>query len=284
MSIKKSIAKSAEGYPLLGHCIYWSINKFEASISELANALKQADIDPSLAKEPRAKTALTKAMKEMAKGRKGAFHRKAIDSEEKATFVVVSSKVDYKKDDVKFKTGTKATLDKSSHALNVEGDDAEVIREKYDEFKTKYTSDQFVAMVKRYIFTHCNAITVRDSGGVYFIPSTHNEELKKLRELFSSFPNATSMDVIPIIDTKEAKKSMWKALVGKVDRDIMDMKEELENLPRDPRAGVIEARLEKYKSLRDKVDSYENLLSHTAKDLKDKIEEIGSIIKRRLSE
>jgi hypothetical protein len=281
MATKQQIVKSAEGYPLLGWCLYWSVSNFKVAHSKLLQVLDDVGIDKDFAKEPRAKAALTRAMREVSKEHKGTFSRKVVDDKEKTLFALVDSTIDAANEDVNFTTATKASLGKGKdkEKLHIDGSNAKAVKDNFEHFRKTYTSDQFTGMVKRFLFGTCEAISVRDSGGVYFIPTHKKAEYQKLVKLFDHFQSC-SLDIIPIIDSKEAKKSMWKSLVGRVEGEIENMHEELKRLPtdKDPRAGVIDYKMERFQALREKVENYKDLLEGTAGKLQDDLNQLGKAL------
>ena len=49
-TIKQAIAKSAEGYPLLGWIIYWSTSQFREDVSKVKAVLAEVGIDEEYAR------------------------------------------------------------------------------------------------------------------------------------------------------------------------------------------------------------------------------------------
>lgn len=283
-SVKEQIAKSAEGYPLLGYAVYYTISDINVKHADFVKLLEQIGLPTSVAPAVQAKSATIKAIKSETKGRKGTFHRKAVDNDAKAGFAIVTSQtVDEENVDVEFGTETKVILNKGDKTLEVSGPNADSIKAAYESFKETYTSDRFRNVVLRLIKDHCQGMNIREKGGVYFIPSAHNETFEKLQALFMRFPTC-SLDVIPVIDTAQAKKSMWKALVGEVTEDLRKMQEDVQNLEPDASSRSLQVRLERYEELKSKVELYEILLSGTAHELTTELNKIGSEIRRRMVE
>ena len=278
---KEAIRHSAEGYPLLGFCCYWSISEFRVTFAEFLKALEDLGISKDIANETQARTALQQAMDEVNEGRKGAFRRKIMDDKKETVFVNVASEVDQINRDVKFETETKAALDKDSKAVVIEGPNRQVIQEKYLQFRGTYTSNQFRTAILRFLRQYCDAITVRDRGGIYFVPSTKKEEFDRLEQLFSRFPGC-SIDIIPVIDTAQAKKSIWKGLVGEVEEELNLMSEDMGKLDNDISERSLKLRVERYGKLREKIQDYEVLLTGTATDLKDRLADIQKKLEEKL--
>jgi hypothetical protein len=280
MSIKSQISKSAEGYPLLGYCVYWSISELNIPYAEFIQKMAAAGLDTDYARPVQAKSALIKALRSETKGRKESFHRNILDDKTRSAFAIVGSNVNTTTIDVAFQTETKAIIDKETKQVTIEGYNQQALRDKFEAFKGTYTGDHFRRVTLDIIKTGCQGITIRERGGVYFVPSTHLEAFEKLQTLFSQFPGC-SIDVIPVIDTAQAKKSMWKALTGEVEEDIKTLKEDLEKLDEASDRSV-KIRLARYEVLKSKVENYEILLQGTAGALKSELDSLTNLLKRKM--
>lgn len=283
MSIKKQIAKSAEGYPLLGYCVYWSMAQIDTRYSQFISKLEEIGVPTDIARPPQAKSALIKAIRQNNKGRKTTFHKKVIDDRQRAVFQVVNSNVDQLTENVDFVSETKVRFDKETKQALIEGSNAQEINERYENLKDCYDTDRFRDSVLRFIEKYCQSISIRDRGGVYFIPATKQVEFEKLQALFGIFPQ-TSLEVVPVIDTDQAKKSMWKALVGEVEQELATMAEDIQNnVGKDTSEHSVEVRLQRFQTLKHKVENYESLLSGTAEGLKSSLSDLSAMLRSKLS-
>lgn len=284
---KDLLAKSAEGFPLLGHVIYWSIAEFNIGYWDFIKILQTVGIDTDVANAVQAKSALIKALKDETKDRsKGSFHRKAIDNKDKAGFALVATQsVDADNVDVNFQTETKVILDKHTKSVRIEGVNSQSIQDRYQHYRDTYTGDRFRNVILKIIFGLADGIAVRERGGVYFIPAHKQDMLDKLQELFSHFPGC-SLDVLPVIDTKQARGSMWKSLVGDIKDEISKFKLDLDAIKDKGgvRDGALDTRLKRYRALKDKMENYEILFGGTLSEIKAEVGGLESEIRRMLAE
>jgi len=283
-TVKETIAKSAEGYPLLGYAIYWSISDVAVKYDAFVMMLENLGLPSDVATAVQAKSAAIKAIKAETKGRGNAFHRKAMDNDAKAGFAIVTSQTtDEENVDVQFQTETKVVLNKGDKTLQVDGPNADSIKATYEYMKDTYTSERFRNVILKLVKGYLQGMSIRERGGVYFVPSSHNADFEKLQALFELFPTC-SLDVVPIIDTAQAKKSMWKTFTADITAELKGMQDDLHTLPVDASERSVQVRLDRYNSLRDKVEMYEILLNSTADDLKQELQLIGFSLKSRLTE
>mgnify|MGYP001255332455 CR=1 FL=1 len=281
-TIKARISKSLEGFPLLGYAVYWSLENIKITHSDFKALLVKVGLDPDVAPEVRVKSALIRAIRAETKGKKKTFHRKLTDTKDRAGFAIVDTdSVNEENLDVTFETSTRVALDKNTKMVKIEGSNEQSIRDSFDSFRDLYTTDMFRNVVLKLVKGDCQGIGVRPKGGVYFVPSTHNETFQKLQALIVSFPGC-SLDVIPVIDTQNAKKSMWKSLNHEIREDLDQLKLEVEELGDDPQDRSVQIRLERYKAIRAKVENYETLLNSTADGLKMELENLTAALTAKL--
>ena len=276
-TIRHTIAKSAEGYPLLGVAGYWSNTAFKDTQANVLQRVKELGLNPDAVPEVRGKSAFIRAVEEVAFQKK-AKHIKVADNIAKCAYVIVQTVVDPNNLDATFTTETKAIFHKGSETLTVEGPNDVLIQSLFEEYKTHYYSDQFRDTILRLLAYHTDFMTIRDRGGVYFIPSHNSDIIDRLQKLFEGYPEC-SLDMIPVIDTGLAKKSVWKSLVGEVTAEISDLKAGIASLETDPSERSVRLRFEQFKKLKEKVANYEMLLQGTALNLKDDLDQVAEALR-----
>lgn len=283
----KELTKHYDGYPLLGQCVFFSTSEFLISIEEVRERLKKAGLKPDFVKDILLKNALKKAMKKQARGVKNAFHRTVSEESDRTIITVAKPDVsnsraeDIRNVEVAYSTDLTASYEKGSKKIQVAGEGAQEVKKDTEIFSGNYDADKFRAMVLRILDKECKSISVRPTGGIYFVASSKQEELDKLQKLFDLFPEA-SLDYLPIIDTKEAKRSMWKSIVGDVKQELKAAQSDLGKLPSEISSKKLEGQLRRYKNIRVKVEMYETVFSNTAEDLKNELDALSKLIQKKV--
>ena len=277
-NIKQAIAKSAEGYPLLGWILYWSTNGFREDVSKVKAVLTQVGIDEEYARLIAPSTALQAAFDSATTGQSN-LRKHSVRADDKTIIALVRGQANGA--EVLFDAITKGHI--VGDDAFVEGEFADTILNDFQIRKGVYTNNQFVGLVKNYIAAEASSLTLRDHGGVYFIPAHKQIEFDRLVALFAAFPSA-SLDIVPVIDTAQAKRSVWSALTSDIESEISSLQTQIEawNKDGDPRDGVIQRRLEQYASLKEKVEDYSLLLSGAASGLQEKLDAVASELKKKL--
>lgn len=272
---------STEGLPLCGWFVYWSITNVKALRDVLVQQVSALGLDADAVLPIRTKTAFISAVKDVAHAH-NATHKSVLDNSERTVYVIVSTHVDPTNIDVTFTVETKVVYNKYDEQITVHGPFEDEIRALYEDYKVNYYSDQFRDMILRLLRKHCQFLTIRDRGGIYFVPVSSEQSLNQIKSLFASYPEC-SFDTVGVANQAEAKKSMWRTLIGEVSTEIQSMRDELAALPPDLPESGLQARLERYQALREKVENYELVLSGTAQNLKDELSALSSHIMTRIA-
>lgn len=128
------------------------------------------------------------------------------------------------------------------------------------------------------LMRHLAAVSLRDSGGVYFVPAPHTETALALARVVNSIGNS-SFDILPVHHTEIGDAALARAAARSVSDEIADLQKEVaEFVAEAPRAGVLQRRLQAYDDLRNRVRLYKDLLGLEAADLDASIGKLESAV------
>lgn len=279
-SIKQAMVQSAEGYPLLGWMIWWSHSGFDENIANIKKALMDLGIDEDYASPTAASTALQASFDAATLGQsKSNLKKHSVKAESQTILALVRGTATGA--DVLFDAITKGYL--LGEDAHVTGEFADHILADFQKRKASYNGQQFVNMVKDYIQDEADALTLRDAGGIYFIPAHKKDEYEKMLKLFEAFP-AAQLDVFPLVDSAQAKRSIYTALTADIEGEIAKLQAEIAkwNEEGDPRDGVVARRLDEYRELKEKVGDYSTLLQGAASGLQEKLDQVAEALRKKL--
>ena len=95
------------------------------------------------------------------------------------------------------------------------------IRDRYDDAVTHYNGKNARDIIKKILFD-CNPVSVRPSGGVYFVPEQYAGVVEGLKGLtnalapYSTTGESTKMYGVPVIDTVEQREMVMDSLEAQV--------------------------------------------------------------------
>lgn len=280
--IKQSIVSTPQTFQLLGNCIYWgSMGGIDIAHSDFLRVLEDLGIDKEIAREVRLKSSATKAVRIAAKDMgKNSFHRKTADAGKVAAFAIVNSEVD-KNHDVDFQQATKAIFNKDNSTLQAEGNNSQKILENFEKFKGRYDGENFRSVVIKFLDKYCQGVSLRERGGIYFVPVSHQENFEKLEKLLNHFN--IRVNVLPLVDDAKSKKAAWDALDSDVKTELAALQKEIDAAGTDMSDKVRANKLAAYKALKNKVEHYEIVLSGKASDLKSELDKVTDQLKKVLT-
>jgi hypothetical protein len=144
----------------------------------------------------------------------------------------------------------------------------------YDRLLTTHTSDDIRrALVKT--LTSCAAVTLRDFGGVYFVPAPYADTLRRLQAAVAAI-GASRLDIVPIHASPEARAALGDAARAAVEDDLVALRAEIERFLAEPpdRASTLMRRLQVFEELRSKARLYHSVLSVQVQDLEASLDEL----------
>lgn len=289
-----AIQASTEKMPLVGYTVFWRLAGIRVDNNELANALDQAGMKDFLPKPPSPRVALRRALEQwMADKKNHARKSEYAENEEQRTlirvinrtgsehlvFALVAENIDFAALGLSYGTSLRILLHKQTgemivtteasgviDALNESGQLADELAPYWDEYKNKFIARDLSEMMRE-IVDSLKATSLRQSGGVYFVPVTMRESISRLREMIENLPRVPDIDpffcALGIPNHEEAKKGLAQAVhVGIMD-EIKLMRSDLEGLSTSDskvREKTITRRMLVYKRLKAKAELYNDLL------------------------
>ena len=126
-------------------------------------------------------------------------------------------------------------------------------------------------------------VSLRESGGVYFVPATHQATLDALCAVVEAAGNNQTF-LLPIVDSVEGKKTLRKVAKRSLDDEIRQLHEELQRFDREKvRESTLQRKLDGFDELRSRVNLFARVLSFKADSLNNKISGIQSALRGELN-
>jgi uncharacterized protein DUF6744 len=134
------------------------------------------------------------------------------------------------------------------------------------ECRDLFTARDLSQMVRE-IIDGMNAVSLRQAGGVYFVPESERETLVRLRQLIAGIPHLAGSEsfvcALGVPDAVEAKRGLSKAVHAGLVDEINSLRGDLGRLRESGdrlREKTIAQRLVIYKQLKAKAEMYQELL------------------------
>ena len=167
----------------LGDLIWWTLAEARIDRSTLENIWAGAQLAPEyLPDPPTAEKALKSAVREAALGQPDRLIRLGKEDEAEIVFAVVRE-TKHTDGSITYQQETRVILDRQveSVSFDIPGHDlAGVITTRFGELRSTHMADDVRrAMMK--VLDACAAVTLRDHGGVYWVPAPYAETVRRLQ-------------------------------------------------------------------------------------------------------
>ncbi|MBI2375121.1 MAG: hypothetical protein HYV07_14080 [Deltaproteobacteria bacterium] len=195
---------------------------------------------------------------------------------------LVREKPDQSRRELDYDLVTRIVFDKTSGAItsDVQHDVVEQIRELY-RHHSAHTSEDVRSMMTSFLTEA--GVTLRDSGGVYFVPSTHSSQLDALCRVVQEIGPHNKTFVLPIVDTPAAQATLREVTQSSLDDEVRALEEELKAFdPEKVRSSTLERRLVAFEDLKARVGLFANVLSFKADGLHSRLTAINTEVRRSL--
>ncbi len=255
----------------VGDLVWWTLADARVTRSTLEAVWSGAGLAEGLLPEPPTpEKSLRTAIREAQVGQHDHLLRLGKEDDAEIVFAVVAERRDGA-GNVSLAQAARIRLDRSNPARldsDRPGHDLVMaVSAAYDRLLNTHTPDDVRrALVKT--LASCAAVTLRDHGGVYWVPAPYAETLRRLRDAVSNI-GASRLDLVPIHASPEATTALGDAARASIEEEVTALRAEMEGFLADPpeRASTLARRLETFEGLRAKARLYHTVLQVQVQDL-----------------
>jgi len=262
----------------VGDMLWWTLEDARISRERLEEVWLGAGLSAALLPEPPTpEKALRAAVREAQVGQQGHLIRLGKEDDDELVFAVVEEQRDGS-GNVSYRQEARIVLRRLvTPFLASDAPDLEIVgavRERYERLLTTHTPDDVRrALVKT--LGACAAVTLREHGGVYWVPAPFADTLRRLQVAVAGI-GASRIDVVPIHATPEASKALGDAARSALEEDLAILSSEIEAFLQEPpdRVSTLTRRLATFDELRAKAHLYHSVLHVQVSDLDAKLDEL----------
>lgn len=264
----------------VGDLLWWTLEDARITRANLVALWTEAGLSSSFLPEPPTpEKALKTAVRECQAGQADHLIRLGKEDDQEVVFAVVqetrdgAGNVGYQQEAriaLLRSTPTALSSDAASHDL------VRAVMGAYDRLLNTHTTDDIRrALVKT--LGSCAAVTLREHGGVYWVPAPYAETLRHLQKAVSNI-GRSRLDIIPIHATPEGQKALGDAARSAMEADLATLSEEIEGFLNTPpeRTSTLTRRLQTFEEIRQRARLYHSILQVQVTDLEAKLAELTS--------
>lgn len=223
---------------------------------------------------------------------KSAQHRRFLDTSEVARIAFTTPRIEG--DKYYTDTALIIEIEKATGKITFEKEDVDqtsfetikrMITEEYAVQREQINADEFRILVSRYVTATvgCCGIALRPSGGAYFVRSTFNEKLDKLKRLFAATGSHAKIVTIPIYDDAESSEALETATAETFEREIRGF---IEGLHAEMKDGIslraFENRIQSAEEIRARLTEFKDQLRTKAENFDRMAESLITVLDGQL--
>lgn len=280
----KEVVKEAV---LIGHNVVWMVKETLQSLEDVTNAIVEAGLDPIYLSEPTNKRAVCRAVKEVAKGENGRFEdhfvRKIADTDEKYSLCLLDENRDKENDRLFAVQSTTVKLVKSSGAIECDGDKKEEFMAKYSEYKSGVTDDDIRAFVLKTVRHEGYGISLRPTGGIYFVPLIKDNVLNKLSNFLQKL-DIGDVYKFRVLEGQSENYILSEAFKEEIKKQLEGIRTSVSKVSK--RMKALDKKKEEVEKMQEVVSAYQQVLDAEVliEEIMEDIKATGIVIGEKMKE
>ena len=283
-TVKSAVSAAGEH---IGDLLWWNLADARIDRATLEMLWSSASLPANhLPEPPTAEKALKTAVRDCAVGQSERLIRLGKDDSSEIVFAIVH---ETKHDDgsVSHSQEARVVLDRAAERISTDQPGhslAEAIRSSFEQLRTTHTSDDVRrAMLKT--LDSCAAVTLRDHGGVYWVPAPYAETIRKLQLAIEKI-GTSRVYVLPIHKSDDAARTLGDVAKSSVEHELEDLKTEIQGFLASPpeRISTLVRRLDAFDALRTKAQMYRDILQVQVTDLESTLNELTTSVEKLLNQ
>lgn len=268
----------------LGDITYWMLSNADVPRTVLEDAWRDNGMDmkflPEVQTPEKALRAAVKEYRAAPNNGKSVLLRQAFDSKDMLIFGVVeeervgAGELDYKQ-------VSRVELNKVSGVVNVTAQSSvtQAIVAKFQENMQITPARDVMSTIVR-VLKSFRAVTLRDTGGIYWVPNKHSAGLRALQGAVRRI-GQSALFLLPVHRTVEAVEALQAAADAGIEADLKALGAEIEEFKADldgTRPSTLERRLQTFQELRERAHLYQTVLTYSAEGVGARIVEMETAV------
>jgi len=294
------------GLSVIGYFVWWTVSNQKIRRDDMQKLIDAAGVKDNQGKpfkvpEVKARSAFLKAVREI-RGQsknKGILIRKIKKESEEYLFGLVDEDVNKHAQELNYSHSATMKFDPIHGNLSVDQPHRgfDLVKERYAEYKDFMNSDDVREIVLT-ILNQIPTVSVRQRGGIYFVPEKFSAEVECLESLVGSLPGGGEVDlatvgtgsangsylaVAPQIDTEKSKKAIYKAFVASLKSRMQSFESDLEENGI-TQTHALKTRLQEFKDMKAEIGFYRDALEFQVEDLTEGLDALTKKVQKKLME
>ena len=271
----------------LGSLIFWSLGDARIDRATLESLWSGAALDAALLPDPpTAEKALKLAVREAQVGQRERLIRLGKEDETEIVFAIVH---EHRGGDgnLTYQQEARIHLDRPCERLTSDAPRHDLVAAVETNFRTLRTTqtpdDVRRALVKA--LHSFAAVTLREGGGVYWVPAPFAEKLRRLQSAIEKI-GSSRVYLLPVSKSAEAERTLGEIAQGSIEAELEALKGEIATFVQAPpdRASTLVRRFDAFEALRGRARLYREVLAVEVTDLDRQLDSLSATVEEMLNQ
>jgi hypothetical protein len=263
---------------MLGEIITWKIQGVAISHADLLSGLIASDLDCDVAKELAPRNAFARACSKLDSKR---IIRKIAEDHAKISFQFTREA----NEGGKFHYYFESLLFLDKHSGNITSENLELEQLATEEFgrcMEARTANDVTRLVQRLFERHADLFSIRDQGGVYFVPEVHHDFIAKVERFVRNIGGSLQRFPIPA-GSPQGDRAVQEAVAHGLQAIIDEHLQAVQKFGEDTRPDTLRRAEEKVRTTKLKLEGYSFYLDRKREDLEASLQQASELLQSRMS-
>ena len=263
---------------MLGEIITWKIQGVAISHADLLSGLMASDLDCDVAKELAPRNAFARACSKLDSER---IIRKVAEDHATISFQFTREALEEGKFSYHFES--LLFLNKHSGAITSENLELEQLaKEEFGRCLEARTANDVTRLVQRLFERHADLFSIRDQGGVYFVPEIHHDFIAKVERFVRNIGGSLQRFPIPA-GSPQGDRAVQEAVAHGLQAIIDEHLQAVQKFGEDTRPDTLRRAEEKVRATKMKIEGYSFYLDKKREDLEASLQQASELLRARMS-
>ena len=276
--IQSRVGEGKSSQKMLGEIITWKIQGVAISHADLLAGLLASNLDCDVAKELAPRNAFARACSKLDSER---IIRKIAEDHATITFQFTREALEEGKFSYHFES--LLFLDKHSGAITSENLELEQLaKEEFGRCMAARTATDVTRLVQRLFERHADLFSIRDQGGVYFVPEVHHDFIAKVERFVRSIGGSLQRFPMPA-GSPQGDRGVQEAVAHGLQAIIDEHLQAVQKFGEDTRPDTLRRAEEKVRATKLKIEGYSFYLDKKREDLEASLQQASELLRSRMS-
>lgn len=272
---------TAPGGDHLGDIIFWTLADARIDRVRLERVWTDASLDAALLPEaPTAEKALKLAVRDAQVGQADRLIRLGKEDQQEIVFAVIRE-CRHEDGSLSYTQEARLQLDRAREVLTTDApghDLATAITTSFDTLRGTHTPDDVRRSIVKALRSFA-AVTLRDRGGVYWVPAPFAPAARRLQAAIEQI-GTSRVYLLPVHRSEDATRALGEIARGAIEEELAALAGEIEQFLAAPpdRESTLVRRLDSFEALRARVRLYRDILHVQVTDLDGQLDRLAASV------